>query len=72
MDLLVNPAMSKMSLVNLSSKWDCNYNTVLRRVKSKLSLVLVHATNLCVRSFRSKGRGLAFEDGGGLITSHFF
>lgn len=65
----VSPLMvflPEMSLVNLSSKWDCNFNTVLCRVKSKLSLALVH------RSFCSKGQGLAFEDGGSLITSHFF
>ena len=73
-DGLLAPKMSqfiKHLAVRLSMKWDLKYSTILYWARSKLSLSLVRATNLCIRGSRSKWRGLGFEDGGGLIDSHF-
>lgn len=72
-DGLVAPEMSQLMkrlADRLALKWDLNYNVTINWLRSKLSIALLRATNLCIRGSRTKWRGLAFEDGGGIITNN--
>ena len=74
-DGLLAPEMSvfvKHLSDRLASKWDVSYTTILYWIRSRLSIALVRATNLCVRGSRAKWRGLSFEDGGGIIDYSYY
>ena len=71
-DGLVAPEMSsfmKRLADRLAVKWDLSYSVTINWLRSRLSIALLRATNLCIRGSRTKWRGLAFEDGGGIITN---
>lgn len=73
-DGLVGPEFSlfvKCLSDRLAAKWEQPYCSTINWIRTKLSIALVRASNLCIRGTRAKWRGLGIDDGWGINLSFY-